>query len=170
MAKFAFDYPKELQDQLKRLGNPDRVAKAMIDAATPTLVRNVKKELASHRRTGDMVNSVKQTRASKYKNGSGYYGVVRPTGKDRNGVRNMEKLAHAEYGTSHQTATPILTKALQESTLILSATMPSVSGWDCLAACIITPMRRPPPGWTRSLPCSKKRSRASSLSIPSRWT
>ena len=115
MAKFAFDYPKELMEQLDRAADPDRIAKAMIDAATPTLVKNVKKELYAHIRTGSMVDSVKRTKAKKYKNGSGYYGVVRPTSKDGKGVRNMEKLAHMEYGTSHQPATPILSKALQAS-------------------------------------------------------
>lgn len=115
MAKVEFDFPSDLMNQLQRAGNMDYLAKKMITAAIPTLERNVKKECASHRRTGSMVNSVKATKVAKYKNGSGYYAVVRPTGKDERGVRNMEKLAHAELGTSHQAATPILSKAVAES-------------------------------------------------------
>lgn len=115
MAKVEFDFPSDLMNQLQRAGNMDYLAKKMITAAIPTLERNVKKECASHRRTGSMVNSVKATKVAKYKNGSGYYAVVRPTGKDEKGVRNMEKLAHAELGTSHQAATPILSKAVAES-------------------------------------------------------
>lgn len=115
MAKFEFDFPSDLMNQLQRAGNIDNIAKKMISAAIPVLERNVKKECAAHRRTGSMVNSVKATKVEKYKNGSGYYAVVRPTGKDENGVRNMEKMAHAEYGTSHQAATPILSKAVAES-------------------------------------------------------
>ena len=46
-----------------------------------------------------MVSSVKHTKAGKTKIG-GYYAAVRPTGKDANGVRNMEKAAYLEYGTS----------------------------------------------------------------------
>lgn len=126
MPKFSFDFPNDLMQQLRRAGNVDELAKKMINAAIPTLERNVKKECAAHRRTGDMVNSVKPTKVAKYKNGGGYYAVVRPTGKDKNGVRNMEKMAHVEYGTSHQVATPILSKAIAESESDVSQIMQDV--------------------------------------------
>jgi len=48
------------------------------------------------------------------KNKIGWYVSVRPTGVDEKGVRNMEKMAHAEFGTSKQTATPILSKAIAD--------------------------------------------------------
>jgi len=80
----------------------------------PILERNLKKELSKHRRTGDMLDSVKKTKAGRSPKG-GYFAVIRPTGKDSKGVRNMEKLAHAEYGTSKQSPTPILTKAINDS-------------------------------------------------------
>jgi hypothetical protein len=60
-----------------------------------------------------MLNSVKKTKAGKNK--YGYFATVRPTGVDEKGVRNMEKLAHAEYGTSKQVPTPILTKSIKDS-------------------------------------------------------
>ncbi len=90
-----------------------KLAPKMIDESMPILEKNLKKELAKHRRTGDMLNSVKKTKAGKNK--YGHYAVVRPTGTDSKGVRNMEKLAHAEYGTSKQSPTPILTKAIEDS-------------------------------------------------------
>ena len=114
MGKFDFQISLEFIKQLGKLADVERVAPKMIDEAMPILEANVKKELGNHRRTGDMIDSVKKTKAGKSKRG-GYYSVVRPTGKDRNGVRNMEKLAHAEYGTSKQPATPILTKAIKDS-------------------------------------------------------
>ncbi len=114
MAKFDFNIPPEFIKQLGKLADVERIAPKMIDESMPILESNLKKELAKHRRTGDMVNSVKKTKAGKTKKG-GYYAVVRPTGKDRNGVRNMEKLAHAEYGTKKQVPTPILTKAIKDS-------------------------------------------------------
>lgn len=114
MGKFDFEISVDFLKSLGSLADVDRYAPVMIDEAMPILANNLKGELAKHRRTGDMLNSVKQTRAGKSTRG-GYYAVVRPTGVDRNGVRNMEKLAHAEYGTSKQPPTPILTKAIKDS-------------------------------------------------------
>jgi HK97 gp10 family phage protein len=114
MGKFDFEVSPELVKLLFRLGNVDEYAPKMIDGAMPILEANLKKELGKHKRTGEMLDSVKKTRARKMKNG-GYFATVRPTGVDRKGVRNMEKLAHAEYGTSKQAPTPILTKAINDS-------------------------------------------------------
>jgi len=113
MGKFDFQIPDSFLKQLGKLSDVERIAPKMIDEAMPILERNLKAELAKHKRTGDMVNSVRKTKAGRNK--YGYYAVVRPTGKDRKGVRNMEKLAHAEYGTSKQPPTPILTKAIKDS-------------------------------------------------------
>jgi len=112
MGKFDFQFDQELTRQLERLGNYDNIAPLILNGAVPILKRSVKAECAKHKRTGDMIDSVKETTASKNK--YGWYVVVRPTGKDRNGVRNMEKMAHAEFGTSKQPPTPILTKALND--------------------------------------------------------
>lgn len=113
MGKFDFQIDPAFLKQLGRLADVERVAPKMIDEAMPMLEGNVKSEVGKHKRTGDMVKSVKKTKAKKNK--YGYYAVVRPTGKDRNGIRNMEKLAWAEYGTSQQSATPMLTKAIKDS-------------------------------------------------------
>lgn len=114
MAKFSFEVPQEFIKQLGKLADVDRIAPQMIDEAMPILESNLKKELAKHKRTGDMVGSVKKTKAGKTKTDA-YYAVVRPTGKDRKGVRNMEKLVYAEYGTANQPPTPMLTKAIKDS-------------------------------------------------------
>lgn len=62
----------------------------MIDEAIPILETNVIKEASKHKRTGDMVRSIKRTKAKLNKYG-GHYACVRPTGKDRNGVRQYGK-------------------------------------------------------------------------------
>lgn len=124
MGKFDFEIPADFIKQLGKLADVDRIAPQMIDEAMPILEGNLKKELSKHRRTGDMINSVKKTKAGKNK--YGYFAVVRPTGKDSKGVRNMEKLAHAEYGTSKQSATPILTKAIKDSEPSVLAKMKEV--------------------------------------------
>ena len=114
MGKFDFEIPDDFIKQLGKLADVDRIAPQMIDEAIPKLLDSVKKETAFHKQTGDMYNSIKATKAGKSKNG-GYYATVRPTGKDKKGVRNMEKMVYLEYGTSDQPATPVLTKAIKDS-------------------------------------------------------
>lgn len=114
MGKFDFNFDENLTRQLEKLANFDKViAPRVLNESAPILEKYVKKETAKHKRTGDMVDSVKKTRAKK--NQYGWYVTVSPTGTDRNGVRNMEKMAHAEFGTSKQPPTPILSKALKDA-------------------------------------------------------
>lgn len=115
VGKFDFDIPVEWFKQVGRLEEVDKYAPQMINEAVPILVANIKSEMSKHRRTGDMVNSVKVNKAGKRNKNGNYYAWVGPTGTDSKGVRNMEKLAHAEYGTKKQPPTPILTKALKDS-------------------------------------------------------
>ena len=128
MGKFSAYMPEELYKQLAKLGaETDRIAKVMLEASVEPLTKHVKAECRAHRRTGTMEDSVKKTRAYVAKNGA-YYIVVRPTGMateyiDKNGqrkprktpVRNMEIMAHAEFGTSKQAPTPILSKAIADA-------------------------------------------------------
>lgn len=127
MGKFDFEIDQDFVKKLLELSDPDEYVPQILDSAIPILEESVKSELSKHKRTSQLVNSVKKTKASKSPNG-GYFVCVRPTGKsdsylDRNGVlrkykvpvRNMEILAHLEYGTSKQKPTPILTKAYKDS-------------------------------------------------------
>jgi HK97 gp10 family phage protein len=114
MGKFDFEISPEFIKQLGRLADVERIAPKMIDEAIPILLDNVKAETAQHKRTGDMYKSIKPTKAKKTKKG-GYFASVRPTGTDKKGVRNMEKMVYLEYGTKKQSARPVLTKALKDS-------------------------------------------------------
>ena len=121
MGKFDFEIPADFIKQLGKLADVERVAPKMIDEAIPILLENVKSEAAQHKKSEDMYKSIKPTKAGKTKSG-GYFASVRPTGKDRKGVRNMEKLAWLEYGVKDkdgnkwkQDPTPILTKAIKDS-------------------------------------------------------
>jgi len=114
MAKFDFNIPTDFLKQLGKLEDVDRVAPQMIDEAVPILLENVKQEVAKHKLTGDMHKSIKKSKAGKTKKG-GYFASVHPSGVDSKGVRNMEKLVYAEYGTSKQSPTPMLTKAIKDS-------------------------------------------------------
>ena len=127
MGKFDFEIDQDFVKKLLELSDPDEYVPQILDSAIPILEESVKSELSKHKRTSQLINSVKKTKASKSPNG-GYFVCVMTTEKsesylDRKGVlrkykvpvRNMEILAHLEYGTSKQKPTPILTKAYKDS-------------------------------------------------------
>lgn len=101
----------ELLEELDELGNFDEIAPKMLEGAVHILEKEVVGQAQSHWDSGDMVRSIKKTGATAGKRG-GYYICVRPTGKDRKGVRNMEKMIWLEYGVKGRPAVPILSKAV----------------------------------------------------------
>lgn len=114
MASFSYDIPDDFIKQLGNLADIDRYAPLMIDGAIPILEQQVKVELSRHKVTGDLLKSIKTTKTKKTKAGV-YSASVEPSGTDRKGVRNVEKMIYLEYGTSRQPATPVLTKAVKDS-------------------------------------------------------
>ena len=91
----------------------DMMTDEMIRAAEPVMVESLTRHARKHKYSGSMIKSIKSTGIKRNKNGK--YLVVRPTGKDKDGVRNMEKMAYLEYGTIKQKATPVLTPAVREA-------------------------------------------------------
>lgn len=123
MAKFEIEGVDELMRKLSSL-QVETLAPKMLEGSVPVLSAAVKRRAAQHRRTGDMLNSIKETKAKAAKDGHSI--SVRPTGKGRDGVRNMEKMAYLEYGTSKQAAAPVLTPAVNESRDRVAAKMQEV--------------------------------------------
>jgi HK97 gp10 family phage protein len=113
MGKFDFEIPTDFIKQLGKLADVDRIAPQMLNEALPILERNVKSEVSKHVVSGDLLKSIKMSKAKKNK--YGYYASVRPTGTDKKGVRNMEKMVYLEYGTKNQSPRPTLTKAIKDS-------------------------------------------------------
>lgn len=95
----------------------DEVAKDCIDTATPTLVKALQNNIngAANRgyATGRLARSIVPTKAKT--NAYGNFAAVRPIGVDEKGVRNGEKLAYLEYGTSKQEAHPVMAKAIAQA-------------------------------------------------------
>ena len=112
MASFESEGLDELIRSLDSI-KVEEIAPKMLKEAAPILEQNIKSRSDLHRRSGDMADSIKTTNPKKTKDGHSI--SVRPTGKDRKGVRNMEKMVYLEYGTSKQNATPVLTPAIRES-------------------------------------------------------
>lgn len=104
----------DLMKELDEIGDFDEIAPKMLEEAAPILEKEVVRQASTHWDSGDMVKSIKKTGATAGKNG-GYYLAVRPTGKDKKGVRNMEKMAYFEYGVKGRPAAPILETAVNNA-------------------------------------------------------
>lgn len=124
MGKFDFNIDPALVRQLERLDNFDKVAVEVLEEGAKVLEPFVKREVAKHKHTGRLYESIKASKPKKNKHG--YFISVRPTGTDKKGVRNMQKMAHLEYGTKNQPARPVLTKALNDAREPVHARMQEV--------------------------------------------
>ena len=125
MGKFDFTIAEDFLKTLGKLSDVDKVAPQMINEALPTCSDYLRRgfESAGHPYSTDheLVRSIKESKATQERNGA-WKGVTRPTGKDKKGVRNMEKLAYYEYGTSHhgkthQKARPIMDRIKNDASL-----------------------------------------------------
>lgn len=134
MARLDMDAMKKVDEFINGLfgiaGDIDNIAKDCIDEAIPTLENALKRNIkaAANRKrkkrktgerigkpysTGELVRSIEPTKAKT--NAYGNFAAVRPVGTDSNGVRNGEKLAYLEYGTSVQEARPVMQRAIEEA-------------------------------------------------------
>lgn len=127
MAKFSFETPTAFLKQLGKLADIDKVAPKMIDGAMPLLTPKLIKEVGLHTGTGELQMSIKATKAKASPKG-GFYAASLPTGIsesyiDAKGrkryrkekVRQMDKLAYLEYGTSKQAPKPVMTTVMNDS-------------------------------------------------------
>ncbi len=110
MGTCRYDLPEDFMKELNKLENQDEIVEKMLEEAAPIVQKEQKKLMEKHRRTGCQISSVKPTKVKK--NDYGHYLVVRPTGKNKHGVRNMEAFIYGEYGTSTQKADPIQSKVI----------------------------------------------------------
>ena len=121
MAQFHVKGVDALLKELNALGSMDLIAPKMLEEAVPILQNKVVEKANEHRDTGAMVASIKPTKPTRGK--SGYEVIVRPTGKDKKGVRNMEKMMYLEYGVKGRAAIPMITAAVIEAEPAVLASM-----------------------------------------------
>lgn len=111
MASFSISGMDELLVKLNQLGRFDEIAPKMMKAGMEILQEEVVTEASKHKDTGAMVASIKPTGLmAGY--GGGYYMCTRPTGRDKKGVRNMEKMVYLEYGVKGRPGVPVITAAV----------------------------------------------------------
>lgn len=117
MAGFRMEGTEELARQLMDMASLDALAPKMIEDALPILEGRLKEAVRQEANkgyaTGELAASIKKGKAKK--NQYGHFGMVCPTGKDRKGVRNMEKLAYLNYGTPKQEARPVVARATAQA-------------------------------------------------------
>lgn len=121
------DLLKKLSD-LSDLGKVEEIAKKAVDAAQPMNEAAMRSAIASVEygpyATGSVSSSVTSTEAKI--NSYGAYAVARPIGRDAKGVRNGEKAAYLQYGTSRMAARPWRQKAVSSAEKACLARMEEV--------------------------------------------
>lgn len=107
----------DLEKELEQLGDIDNIAPAMLEAAAPILKEELQSQVQQAAdkgyANGDLAGSIKANKPGE--NHLGHYVSVTAKGKDRKGIRNNEKLAYLNYGTSKQSAKPVISKAMKNS-------------------------------------------------------
>lgn len=108
---------EDLEKELEQLGNIDDIAPAMLEVAAPILKEELQNQVQQAAdkgyANGDLAGSIKANKPGE--NHLGHYVSVTAKGKDRKGIRNNEKLAYLNYGTSKQSARPVISKAMKNS-------------------------------------------------------
>lgn len=108
------DLTEQIEDLFKQI-------KSKVDTAIPKAVKggleiietSLLQELTKHKASGDLIGSVITIPPHKSKFNSGYYGTVTVSGKGKKvAYQNYKKVLALEYGTSRQTATPVLRPTL----------------------------------------------------------
>ncbi len=118
MAQFTYYPDKVFLEQLNKLAHEkltERVLKAGGGAMVPYLKSSIRSAVKNG--TGDLEKSIKVSRVKTDKDGNKIVYIL-PTGKDRNGIRNMTKLAYIEYGvrSRNRAPKPIILKAIKDAT------------------------------------------------------
>lgn len=127
MGRFDYRPPVDFIKQLGRLEEVDRYAPEMIDEAMPIVEKALKRNLEKHRGTGELIKSVRKSKAKKNKYGN-YSAIVFPAGESteyktvkgetkarKTKVRNAEKLIYMEYGTKDQAAQPVIDSTINDA-------------------------------------------------------
>ncbi len=117
MANFEVNGIEELAQKLERMEESGEIARKMLEESAPILKEEIVKQAEPHKDSGDMVQSIRSTKAEMDAKGV-WKVVVRPTGTGTKGskIRNMEKMAYLEYGVRGRAATPIMRTSILNAT------------------------------------------------------
>ncbi|MDD2297573.1 MAG: hypothetical protein PHX79_07135 [Sphaerochaetaceae bacterium] len=119
MAELTFSIPDDIYNKLQQLRNTAEYAPKMIEAEQDAVFPEVMRRLEPHSHNkqakadaGALKASMVKTKPKMDKSGR-WRAKIKPSGYDKKGVSNNQKLLSLEYGTSKQLATPVLRPARQ---------------------------------------------------------
>lgn len=108
---------EEMEKELLKLGRLEEYAPELLQEAVPALEEELKsqvnKEANRGYATGSLASSIKSGKPER--NQIGHYIAVSAKGKDKKGLRENEKLAYLNYGTTKQQARPVIPKAIRNA-------------------------------------------------------
>lgn len=113
--------PDALINRLSRLGNRiNDIAPKMLDAGSAPLERKIKANAERHKKSGELVKSIKRVKPKQDKNGvwkqriefKGYDKKRKSTPSDPRGVPNARKALAIEYGNVNEPAKPFIRPAV----------------------------------------------------------
>lgn len=136
MGAFDFSVPDELQKRLSRISSIDTIAPKMLSRAAPIVLAAIKSRTPSD--TGTLAESLRAKKPKKDKNECWFCQVTfegtddrtaaskRYPAKNRKPVRNNEKAAIKEFGTSKRKAEPFVRPAVDSVKNEVAAAMQAV--------------------------------------------
>lgn len=96
MGKFTVSGMDKVIASFEQMADIDKIAPKMCEEAGKVLERELKKQVESDYKRGELYNSIKLTKVKKV--GDKHIIVARPTGVNKNGERNMAILMYLNYG------------------------------------------------------------------------
>ncbi len=136
MGTFDFSIPDEFQKRISRISNIDTLAPKMLERAAPIVLAAIRARTPKD--TGTLANSLTAQKPEKEKSGgwickisfAGTDERMTPSAKypakSRTAVRNNEKAAIKEYGTSKRKAEPFIRPAVDSVKKEIVAAMQAV--------------------------------------------
>ncbi len=125
MAQFTYYPDKAFLDQLSKLADEktaEKVLKSGGGAMVPFMKSNIRSAVKNG--TGQLEKSVKVSKVKIDKDGNKCVYIL-PTGTDKNGIRNMTKLAYIEYGvrSKNRAPRPLVIKTVKDAQSVVEKTM-----------------------------------------------
>lgn len=119
----------ELDQFLRKLANPTKMAIKAVDRAAPIVERELKKRIPrSEKKREHLADHIETTKARENK--LGVFAVIKPeSGTDKDGVRYAERMAYLEYGVlmhgqaPHPVRGPAITAAREECERVIQETI-----------------------------------------------
>lgn len=125
MGALTVNLPQSLMDKLDRIANTTDLPAKMIKAGMDVMEPEVKRRLATHKESGALIESVKESKPRMDSKGN-WRGAIYFDGYDEKGIPNDRKMMSMEWGTSKQVANPVIRPTKESKQAEADAAMQAV--------------------------------------------